>query len=179
MPRVHTQKAKADIYACGAQVPANTKSGFKRDRSKPFDDNDKVIIPKGATYYKWTFRHGGTRRSLTRPKPSQLTQSPFLQTVYGWDENPIECNEDSTAQEVQAAIDERVSEIEELRDETQGSLENMPDSLQYGPTGELLQERIDALEGMITDLEGIYIDEDSFDFEEVMGELENITYEGG
>lgn len=38
-------------------------------------------IKKGDTYYKWSFRYGGTHKSLKRPRPSQLTQSKYS-TVY-------------------------------------------------------------------------------------------------
>ena len=73
MPKVFKQKARTDIYAQGARIEAKTKKGYKIDRSKPFDDKDKVIIPKGSIYYMWPFRFGPTYRSLTPPKPSQLT----------------------------------------------------------------------------------------------------------
>lgn len=48
MPRVLTQKAGKDYPDQG--------------------------IKKGDTYYKWSFRYGGTFKSLKRPRPSQLTQ---------------------------------------------------------------------------------------------------------
>lgn len=49
MPRVKSQKANKDYPDQG--------------------------IAKGDTYYKWSFRYGGTHKSLTYPRPSQLTQS--------------------------------------------------------------------------------------------------------
>ncbi len=49
MPRVKSQKANKDYPDQG--------------------------IAKGDTYYKWSFRFGGTHKSLTYPRPSQLTQS--------------------------------------------------------------------------------------------------------
>ena len=56
-----------------------------------------------------------------------------------------------------------LSEIETLKDEVQERLDNMPEQLQYAPTGELLQERIDALDEWYSELESIEcdIDEDS------------------
>jgi hypothetical protein len=65
--------------------------------------------------------------------------------------------------------DDITSQVDELRDETQSSLDNMPESLQYSPTGELLQERIDALEGIESEIDCIEeydFDEDEFDEDE-------------
>lgn len=45
--------------------------------------------------------------------------------------------------------------IDELRDMAEESLSNMPEQLQEGDTGIMLQERIDAMEGWRSDLEGI------------------------
>lgn len=115
---------------------------------------DNPVCKKGESYYWWKFRYGGKRYSLTRPKPSQLTNSPYYSQVRSLveqiDDNSITDNDDFTA-----LRDEIVSEIENLRDECQGSLDNMPDSLQYSPTGELLQERIDACENAQSEIENI------------------------
>ena len=60
MPRVHTQKARKDY----------PKEGIK----------------KGDMYYKWSIKTGPASginyRSLTLPKPSQLTGSSFMQEYY-------------------------------------------------------------------------------------------------
>lgn len=175
MPRVYTKVARFDTYKQGAKVPADNKKGYRINRSKPRDENDTLFCKKGETYYVWSFRYGGTHRSTTRPKPSQLTQSEFLSTVYTWEENPIDCEQNW--EEVQSAVEERIQEIEELRDETQDKLDNMPEQLQYAPTGELLQNRIDSLEEMISEYEAISIEEDS-DLEDLNEEINAITYQG-
>lgn len=175
MPRVYTKIARKNIYAKGAKIPSEkTKSGYRIDRSKPFDENDKVLIPAGSTYYEWTFYKCPTIRSLTKPKPSQLTRSEFLSTVYSWQENISESVE---IEDVEAFISERIDEINTLRDETEDKLYNMPEQLQYAPTGELLQNRMDSLDEMISELEAITIDEDS-DLEEVNEEINSIIYQG-
>lgn len=126
MPRVHTQKA-----------------------NKNYPDQG---IKKGDTYYWWQFRHGGKIKSKTYPKPSQLTQSAFWGTVYSIQES----NEQVPAfDDIESAIDDIKGELEALRDEQQEKLDNMPEGLQQGATGELLQERYDTLDGVISDLEGI------------------------
>ena len=66
--------------------------------------------------------------------------------VEDWREN-YDLNE-STAGEIASAL-------EELRDQQQDSLDNMPENLQQGDTGQMLQERIDSLECTIDELNNI------------------------
>lgn len=51
--------------------------------------------------------------------------------------------------------DEIISSLEEIRDYTQESLDNMPEQLQEGDTGCMLQDRVDCIESAISDLEQI------------------------
>lgn len=130
-------------------------------------------IKKGQSYYWWKFRRGGKRFSLTQPKPQQLTQSAFYSTLYDIGDMIGELEGDDS---LQSTIPDVISALEELRDETQGSLDNMPDSLQQGPTGELLQERIDGLESAISTLKDIDLsdfDREEFDREDVENERED------
>ena len=116
---------------------------------------DNQVCKKGEYYYWWKFRYGGKRYSLKRPRPSQLTQSAYYGTVRA----AIEQIEDAGTPEDNDALtslrDEIKSEIENLGEECQSSLDNMPDQLQYAPTGELLQERIDACEEAVSELENV------------------------
>lgn len=52
-------------------------------------------------------------------------------------------------------VDEIISSLEEIRDYTQESLDNMPEQLQQGDTGCMLQDRVDCIESTISDLEQI------------------------
>lgn len=63
-----------------------------------------------------------------------------------------------------------VEELESIKDDLQDRLDNMPESLQYAPTGELLQERIDGLESAIDELESIDLDDLK---EDVISEMED------
>ena len=49
-------------------------------------------------------------------------------------------------------------ELGNIRDQCQDSLDNMPEGLQEGDTGQLLQERIDTLDSVISELESIDYD---------------------
>lgn len=176
MPKVNIQTARADVYHRGLKVPnTKTKSGFRIDRSQPADDNDTIQIPKGTEYYMWSFKNGPTVRSLTAPRQSQLTQSNYLSTLYSIQES-IEDFNGQSEDEIREFRDDIVSQLEELRDTTQDSLDNMPEGLQQGPTGELLQERIDSLDNAISEFESIDTDFDSLDDDEIK---QQIADEGG
>jgi len=114
-------------------------------------------IFKGEGYWKWSFRFGGTHYSKTKPKPSQLTQSEFLGRVYALSEDIddfVNNYDDLTTEGIQEFVENTlIPEIEDLQDECENSLDNMPEGLQDGPTGELLQGRIEALEEMRGELE--------------------------
>lgn len=131
-------------------------------------------IKKGDTYYKWSpgFR-GPTLRSKTRPRPSQLTTNDFLVAYYGVVEQIEDALADTTnadkpvptTDECTSMRDGWVSELETARDELQVKFDNMPEGFQNGETGQTMQERIDAAEAFIGELEGV-----DFDYEEDLPE---------
>jgi len=137
-------------------------------------DNLEHGIKKGDSYYWWSFRSGSffvKRFSKERPRRSQLTQSDFYAEL--WDiEDDISEIIPSEIEDVESVIEELKDRIQNLRDETEEKLYNMPEGLQQGPTGELLQERVDSLDNWISEL-------DSIDFEgsieEIVEELQGLT----
>jgi len=115
-------------------------------------------IPKGSHYWWWKFAYREAIRSLTRPKPSQLTQSAFVSEA-------LSIQEDLEAlgtEDVREGIDlsDYVDRIRELGDQASDSLGNMPDSLQSSPTAELLQNRSDNMEQWADNLESVDMDVD-------------------
>jgi hypothetical protein len=176
-------KAQKDIYQYGKRVEYVSQKGkregqtlTKIDRTIPKDENDPILIAKGESYWWWQFQNSPKRYSKEKPRQSELTQSAYLSSLYQIMEE-IEDFSPNSAEEVQSFRDEIVSNIEELRDTTQDSLDNMPESLQYSPTGELLQERIDSLESAISEFESLDLDfeekEDS-EIKEIIAEEEGI-----
>ena len=141
-------------------------------------DND--VCKQGESYYWWKFRYGGKRMSLTPPKRSQLTQSNFLGQLYDLQDGMSFSDYD----DFESTVDEIKSTINEMRDECQESLDNMPEQLQYAPTGELLQERIDALEEWEGEFDNVDLEvdedmsvEDKLErIEEIRNELEACEY---
>ena len=83
-------------------------------------------------------------------------------------------------QGVEAEIESLIADLEMLMEECQESLDNMPESLQESSaSGELLSERIEGLEGWISELQSIDLEmaEEEPDDDEVEEHLENIKEE--
>lgn len=160
------KKARKDIYTHGKRVEYISKKGkregqtlSKLDRTLPRDEDDTIFIHKGESYFWWAFQRGPVLYSKTQPKPSQLTQSTFLSSVYSLGERISELVDINDKDDFDSIKEELLSEIEELKDQCQESLENMPESLQYSPVGELLQERIDELDSWYSDIDTIEVEE--------------------
>lgn len=112
---------------------------------------DNPVVKAGQPYYWWKFAYGSKRYSEKRPPRSALTQSSFLSQLYDL-EDSIDVQGES---DLEGHRDSIVERLEEMRDECQESFDNIPESLQEAPSGELLQERIDGLESWGSDLENI------------------------
>jgi len=172
--------ARKDIYVNGKQVQYVSQKGKRQgqtltkvDKTIPADEDDKILIAKGESYYKWAFQYGPTYYSKTRPRPSQLTQSDFLQRVYGLKEEIEDLSKTvfESSESLEDTLNEFKERIEEIRDECQEKLDNMPEQLQYAPSGELLQERIDALDEAHSELDNIYFDYEAPDENDIRKEL--------
>jgi len=132
---------------------------------------DNPACKKGESYYHWSFRYGGKHYSKTYPRQSQLTQSDFLSQAYSiqeriedWDYE-LDANtshEDTVAdikEQAESFLEEVVSEVEELANECEEKRDNMPEGLQEGPTGELLEGRASSCEEWASNLESVDIEE--------------------
>lgn len=118
---------------------------------------DNPVAKVGESYYWWKpmvgGRGGAKRYSKERPKPSQLTQSEFLSAAYAAQES-LDAAKDADAFRTVA------EEVRSLGDETQAKYDNMPEGLQQGDTGQMLEERAsqcsewaDQIESAADDLE--------------------------
>jgi len=139
---------------------------------------DNPVCKKGESYYWWKFRYGGKHYSLTYPRPAQLTQSAYKGNLYNICDTQGNFSIDTSAYEGDfedrleqmkadaiSQLEEIQSSIQEARDECQESLDNMPEQLQYAPTGELLQERIDALENVDNEIDSASSEIDSVELD--------------
>lgn len=110
-------------------------------------------IKKGEMYYYTSLKTGPrSSRELRQKepfKPWQLTTSEY-QATWLQLQDRIE-NFDGEHSD----LEDIISELEQLRDDTQDKFDNMPEGLQQGDTGQLLEERVSELEDLITTLQGI------------------------
>jgi hypothetical protein len=102
---------------------------------------DNPIAKKGQSYYWWKFRFGGKRYSLTPPRRSQLTQSPWLGQLYDVQDIAASPPDFDSLDEWRGNL---VDQLEELASMAEESRENMPEQLQDSENGELLQRRTDS-----------------------------------
>lgn len=117
--------------------------------------NKEYGIKKGDSYYWWKFNFGPKIVSKTPPKRSQLTRSDFLSQLYDLEDSIGEFQADSE-DDIRSGIEEFTGMIDDLINECQERLDNMPDHLrESSSSGQTLQERIDQLESWKSDLESV------------------------
>lgn len=147
---------------------------------------DNRIAKKGESYYWWKFRFGGKYMSKTPPRPSQLTQSDFMSRQMELEERIGDLRAD-TFEDLKSEVESIVEEIRSLGEEQSEKHDNMPDSLQQGPTGELLEGRASSCEEWADELEGVDLDVDEpteqdaiedIDPEPTLADAEEATEEG-
>ena len=183
MPRVYKVKARFDRYTNGLRtLDDKLKKGSRLDKSKPADKDDTLFCPAGETYYYFT-RYGSSRtETRTYPKRSMLTGSSFLAQLYDLGDRIAEATTPEEMSGLETWRDELVSDFESLRDECQESLDNMPYQLQEAETGQMLQERIDKMEEIVSELESLEFeleeDEDEEQqLEDKLVEIQDIDYD--
>lgn len=115
------------------------------------------VIPVGSKYYYIDFYSGRTavRCASCGFKQSETTENPYLQTLYGIQEDYADKLDNCKEDEVESIKDDLVSDLENLRDEVQERFDNIPEQLQDGDAGSLLQERIDSIDEAISNIEDV------------------------
>lgn len=109
-------------------------------------------IAVGDSYYYWKRRKGPLQMSKAYPKRSQLTGSAFLGSIYDIEDRIAALTADDSLPE---AVEGIVQELRDLAEECQSSLDNMPEGLQQGDTGQLLETRVEGCNNAADELEGI------------------------
>ena len=122
-------------------------------------DYPEAGIKKGDKYYWWKFRYGGKHMSTTPPKPSQLTQSSFLSQLYEIQER-LQSLDATDAESLKSEVEEIAGELRNLSEECENNKSNMPDGLQEGEVGQMLESRAEACSSAADELEGIDFDID-------------------
>lgn len=150
---------------------------FVKKARRDYEENN---IKKGDSYYHWSFRHGGIRRSKTYPKPSQLTQSEFLSAMYDLQEQLHEATTTfSKASGIKSDFDDFISSLQEIAEgvreqgeECSSRRDNMPEQLQDSDSGQLLESRSEQCEEIANELETFVSDVES-----AIGELNFVSEE--
>lgn len=124
---------------------------------------DNPVVKKGEPYYWWKFAFGAKQFSKNRPARSRLTQSEFFGQIWSLEDSFPDGID--TTDGLKSAFDEFIGDLTTIMEETEEKKENMPESLQESPTGELLTERYEALEGWIGEIECLETDFDPDDFD--------------
>lgn len=146
----------------------------QRTARKDYPDHG---IKKGDTYFfakiKTGQRSSRIIRSLKRIPQSQLTTSPFKSGWYAmqeaWEASSRE------ADDIRAAA----QEITDLGDQAQESFDNMPEGLQQGDTGQMLENRAQACQDAAATLDALADEFEALDKPDELGdedqdeELEN------
>ena len=116
-------------------------------------------IPVGSKYFYVDFCSGRTavRCESCGFKRSETTENYYLQSVYGLQEDYEERLHNSTGEDLEDIKNDLVSDLENLRDECQERFDNIPEQLQDGDAGQLLQERIDSLDEVASDVDSTYV----------------------
>lgn len=115
---------------------------------------DNAVVKKGESYWWWAFRFGGKHLSKEQPKPSQLTQSAYTSGVLALgemiDDYPL-----NEAGDLEMLRDDVDTQLDEIKSTVEDSLSNMPEGLQQGETGSMMQERIDACDSAQSDVQSL------------------------
>jgi hypothetical protein len=151
---------------------------------------DNPACKAGESYYWWSFRFGGKHYSLKPPRASQLTQSEFLGAIYTVKESMEDFTlgdgvktTESAKDDFESAIEGWVSEIESAGEVAQEGKDAMPEGLQEGDVGQMLEGRVDSAGEWASELQGIDLDpEDNETFdnyvERIQSEIQNSDYQG-
>ena len=109
-------------------------------------------IAKGDMYYYVKIKTGPRTsremRSKTPFKRSALTQSDYLSQLYDWEDGKAEISDMESAQQF-------ADDIRALGEEQGEKFDNMPEGLQQGDSGQMLEARRDACEQAATEIEEI------------------------
>lgn len=136
-------------------------------------------IKKGEPYWWWSFRspsgRGGSGRimSKTKPRGSQLTRSEFQSTLLSCQEQIEDLKADGydAMDSFQGDVENVKSDLEQLESDTQEKFDNMPEGLQQGDTGQLLEARVEAVQNLVQQFESIDYDNEDGSLEERIQEI--------
>lgn len=123
-------------------------------------DYPSVGVKKGESYYWWKPFRMGKQIRKERPRASEVASSDYARQVLAAVEE-LEAWEKRRDPWTESDRDDLVSHLEEVRDEEQNKFDNMPEGLQQGDTGMMLEQRVSDLDEWIDVLQGLEFEEDN------------------
>lgn len=122
---------------------------IQRTARKDYPQNN---ILKGEKYYFCQIKTGARSSRILRQKTpfrrSQLTSSEYLSTLYDWEDSLSALSSMDDAQSM-------ADDIRQLGEEQREKFDNMPEGLQQGDTGQMIEERADACDAAADEIEEI------------------------
>lgn len=105
-----------------------------------------MAIGQGEPYRWFKFNFGPKRVYCEQhnPRPSEMTSSDKLARLYAAQEGIAEAILSEDKEAIVTALEEAMNTAQEVGEEYEESLNNMPEGLQQGLTGEEIQEKVDA-----------------------------------
>lgn len=137
------------------------------------------VAKKGESYYWWQpmvgGRGGAKRYSKERPRPSQVTQSEYLSACYSAQESVEDSLSNFIAGKCELAdligdLESAADEVRQAGEDCDEKYNNMPDGLQQGDTGQMLEQRRDAAESLADEIESAKGEVEDFDDAEAQKE---------
>lgn len=145
----------------------------KKSRKEHKCSKTGVIIPVGSPYQWISFNFGPTivRSMEAGFEPWELISNEYSREIARiQQEFSKRIDELDTIEDAEALKDELQGALESMRDEQEEKRDNLPEQFQDVGPGEVITERYDNLEEVISNLEDISFD----DFEEREEDLEEI-----
>jgi hypothetical protein len=119
-----------------------------------------AIIKKGDTYFEFTPYRSKPHKCSRYPKPSEMTGSGKLATLYSIREQMQEyevseeiSSGDDLIEEVRSQCQEWAEEIRSVGEEYRDSVNNMPDSLQQSSKADEINEKGDSCDTWADEVE--------------------------
>ncbi len=108
---------------------------------------DNPVCKAGESYYWWKFRFGGKHFSLTYPKQSQLTQSPYLSVIYDCADTWSEIADPQGFEALFADKENLVSSLGQVADTMEGVEQDLRQLVdQYEESASNMEEYFDGAE---------------------------------
>ena len=126
---------------------------------------DNPVAKVGESYWWWESGFRGPKMySKTQPRPSQTASGDYMPVILSIQEGFNDCraswesdynkdNHDALIDEIQAQVEDWGTQIEDLGSEQGDKHDNMPEGLQQGDSGQMLEERRDCCESVSSDLQ--------------------------